>query len=219
MKFSYENYSFFEQILTGSITMFTNISWIPTLLLLYRRRMNYHLFLGILTTVSAIFYHFLESFSIKYFILSKDNWHKLDNIGGISCSVSLIIYLMNNENQEVDAYLNYFNMILILILQEKSYTNIKYTIFPLALFFCIYLGKFLFIIRKLPIYNWKIFKKSVYLLAICIFCFSRGLNRKQDYLRIFHGLWHLFLGINSFYFFQSRIDDKELNYFQKNNFY
>ena len=38
------------------------------------------------------------------------------------------------------------------------------------------------------------------LIALCFF--YKGLDDLNDYLRIWHALWHFFIGITSFYFLQ-----------------
>ena len=39
-------------------------------------------------------------------------------------------------------------------------------------------------------------------MLISLFFFYKGLDDLNDYLRIWHALWHFFVGITSFYFMQ-----------------
>ena len=39
-------------------------------------------------------------------------------------------------------------------------------------------------------------------MIISLFFFYKGLDDLNDYLRIWHALWHFFIGITSFYFLQ-----------------
>ena len=40
-------------------------------------------------------------------------------------------------------------------------------------------------------------------------CFVKGLDERQDYLRLWHGLWHCFVGLSGFFSWQS-IDNDDI---------
>ena len=42
-------------------------------------------------------------------------------------------------------------------------------------------------------------KRGVLLLVAGVVCFVRGLDDETDYLRVWHGLWHCFVGLASFF--------------------
>ncbi len=44
-------------------------------------------------------------------------------------------------------------------------------------------------------------KYGMFLFIPAVFFFARGLNRKNDYLRFGHGLWHLLCGFAFYYFY------------------
>ena len=39
-------------------------------------------------------------------------------------------------------------------------------------------------------------------MCISLFLFYQGLDDLNDYLRLWHAIWHVFIGITSFYFLQ-----------------
>jgi predicted membrane channel-forming protein YqfA (hemolysin III family) len=41
-------------------------------------------------------------------------------------------------------------------------------------------------------------------LFIAVIFFIKALDDKLDYLRIYHGIWHLFIGISFYYLWQLR---------------
>jgi hypothetical protein len=45
-------------------------------------------------------------------------------------------------------------------------------------------------------------KYGLNLLIPAIYFFIKGLDDENDYLRINHGMWHLFIGIAFFYLYQ-----------------
>ena len=56
----------------------------------------------------------------------------------------------------------------------------------------------------LPKYNKDALKYGSCFFIIAIICFIKGTDDENDYLRIFHGLWHCFISISFFYIFQMR---------------
>lgn len=44
-------------------------------------------------------------------------------------------------------------------------------------------------------------------MVIAFLFFYKGLDDHNDYLRFYHGLWHLFVGIFSFYVWQCKLKE------------
>ena len=51
-------------------------------------------------------------------------------------------------------------------------------------------------------------KRGIGLLGIAVFCFVKGLDDLNDYLRIWHGCWHMFGSISLFFTLQTVEKDK-----------
>lgn len=53
--------------------------------------------------------------------------------------------------------------------------------------------------QRKPNLNYKMFVKGTSIMCIAFFFFKLGLDDNNDYLRIYHGMWHLTVGFASFY--------------------
>jgi hypothetical protein len=52
------------------------------------------------------------------------------------------------------------------------------------------------------IVNKKAVQRAILCVIIGVYCFYKGLDEFNDYLRFYHGMWHLAAGAFSFYFLQ-----------------
>ena len=75
--------------------------------------------------------------------------------------------------------------------------KIENTVVPIIVFF-ILLGLSL-VLRGKGKYNYYALKRGWILLSIACVFFYFGLDDDNDYLRIFHGMWHTFGNLASFY--------------------
>ena len=95
-------------------------------------------------------------------------------------------------------------MIVGLISQEKDPWNINYSVFPIVFYGVIgFLLRIYNINKHRVIYNWSYLGKSLALTTVGVHFFAKGLDEFDDYLRFNHSVWHLFIGVSSWYGFQS----------------
>ena len=205
-------YSPTEQFLMLIITGITNFICIPSLIHVYRRKLYFEAFIAILTMVTSFLYHSMDSVDITNLFLSDLQWHRLDNIGSIECFCMLMVYLMDNQNPELDIQLNMAGLFLALICQEKAPWQIIYTIFPIFCYMtCLCIT--ICVRPRKPKYN----KKFLLTGLICFCCafigFFKGLNEFTDYLRMWHGSWHMMIGLGSFFMWQAKTPLGEEIYF------
>lgn len=206
------NYSLFEQFLMVIITGISNFAFTPALILLIKKKYYFTVFLGFFTEITSFMYHFMESIALKSFLnMDEGEWHKLDNVGSISCFMSLAVYMMDNRNTETDTILNYLALIINLILQESDPWNLSYTVMPIFIYFLM-----IWVLswkrgRKI-VYNRKMNRFGLIALMTGIFCFYLGLDEFKDYLRFFHGCWHFFVGVSSFFIWQVKTPEGEETY-------
>ena len=196
------NCTSFEQMLMVLITGISNFAFTPALILLIRKKYYFPAFLGLFTEITSFMYHFMESIALKKFLnMDEYQWHKLDNIGSITCFMSLTVFLMDNKNAELDAILNLIALVVNLILQESDPWNLMNTVLPI-LIYVILIGILSWKRKRKPSYNKKMHVYGTIGILPAFFCFYYGLNEFQDYLRFFHGCWHFFVGVSSFYIWQ-----------------
>lgn len=198
-----------EKILMLIITGITNFACIPALYVVYIKRMYFVLCVGIFTMITSFMYHSMESIELQHFYITTSNWHKLDNIGAIMCFIMLMVYFMDNlqitEEGEVhstpfcdaDLILNMFGLFLTMLMQANHPWKLENTIVPILLYIGLLLYKVFFI--RMPRFNGYYATRGIILMAFAVVCFVKGLDDANDYLRIWHGLWHMSTGISSFF--------------------
>lgn len=190
-------------------TGITNFAVLPCLMMMFRRKMLYQFYIGVFTLITSFMYHTLESIEVPYFILSEYEWHKLDNVGSITCFIMLIIYLGDSRSPELDTHLNYSGLIIVLISQEKDTWNVLFTVWPILLWLFIVVSCCVFRDRKPNLRNKKMFRRGILVMFIAFFFFYKGLDEFKDYLRMSHGMWHMCVAISSFYIWQSKVPEGE----------
>jgi len=102
---------------------------------------------------------------------------------------------------------------MILIIQTSAPFDFKNTLIPIMIFL-------LFLLYDITIHgvknaNPKPLKKGVLLMLVGFVCFIKGLDRDNDYLRLFHSLWHLIIGFSTYFVWQGRDrEEDQIGYFE-----
>lgn len=91
-----------------------------------------------------------------------------------------------------------------IILQESDPWNIWFTVLPILFFGCL-IPISSYKRNRYPDYQNKVMlKNGLSALFLALFFFYKALDEYQDYLRFFHGCWHMMVGITSFYLWQAK---------------
>lgn len=206
-----------ERLIMFIITGLTNFLCFPALFIVYYKRMLFAFMIGSFTFLCSLLYHSLESLEIPKLYLTISDWHRLDNIGSIMTLIYLAVFLMDNIDKSSQEYssqhecvtdraLCYLALFLTMIMQTKHPWDLENTIVPVALFYMILVGKIIF--YRAPRVNKVNLNKGLTVLGFGIICFYKGLDDNNDYLRIWHGMWHCCGSIALFFFYQSLMKDK-----------
>jgi len=209
----------YERLIMFIITGLTNFLCFPALFIVHTQKMLFAFMVGSFTFICSLLYHCLESLEVPSLYLTRSDWHKLDNIGSIMTLIYLAVFLMDNIDESsndhsgrfectTDRALCYLGLFLTMIMQTKHPWDLENTLVPVVLFYLILIGKTVFV-RK-PRINRKNFHKGIGVLGFGVVCFYKGLDDDNDYLRIWHGLWHCGGSISLFYFYQSLLKDKSI---------
>jgi len=193
-----------EQLLMLLITALTNFGGIPVTVYLYRMERFFEAFISCFTVLTSFMYHASDSLDTSKLFLTELQWHQLDNIGSITCFMIVFVHLMDNKDWKLDLQLYLGCFTIAIFTQVKDPWNLFYTLVPIFMGVLVFLLTLIFRKRK-PEINTLALGKSIFFVMIAAFCFGRGLNEFQDYLRIFHGFWHLNIYIANFYFWQIRL--------------
>ena len=201
------------------ITGITNFSCFPALYVLYHKGLYFQFHVGVFTFITSFAYHSLESIQWERFYIDRGTWHKLDNIGSITCFIMLFVYWMDNLQFKrgnyyskhvvsADTHLNMIGLFITMIMQANHPWWLENTVIPIIIFFVLFLIKVIFIRR--PRFNSYYIIRGACLLLVAIYFFTKGLDENSDYLRINHGMWHCFVGMSSFFLWQC-IDKDKIN--------
>ena len=189
-----------EQILMAIITGLSNITSLPITLLCYRKHNIYVFALAIFSMITSFLYHVCESLDIAL-ILKQMKWHELDNIGAI-CSLNSLILVLTHYHNDIPRQniLNYLSLFMTLIFQQRGPWDLINTFLPIIIYgvFAVYDC----IKHGMPKYNYQTLWYGGFFLIGAIAMFIRGLDDLNDYLRMYHSLWHVLIGISTFYLWQ-----------------
>ena len=193
-------YTISERIIMGTINSLSNLAILPTILLIFHQKDIFSYYIGYFSMIVSIMYHFCESLDVVI-ILEQLKWHELDNIGAIySFSQMTLPLTKKNKDLNYKNTKNYIFFFFLLFIQQRGPWELINTILPLILDFSY--AFFLMIKYGKPNYNKSTLHQACFFMLISLFFFYKGLDDLNDYLRIWHAIWHFFVGITSFYFMQ-----------------
>jgi len=197
----------------------THLTVIPNAIISYTYGRFGLLSIGLATVFTSFFYHICDVMAtqayyaqrlphhsrIRLLGLTAGQWHRLDNIFTILSFQYLILRIMRIKSARV---FNFWQMILFSIsifCQEVGPWKIEFTIIPIiipatALFIQWVFGSFAPTVPSAAENQGKK-RTSTYVAfaSIClipaIYCFVKGLDDENDWIRIHHSLWHVFLNL------------------------
>ena len=192
-------YSHSERILMAVTTALSNVSTIPGLCLMKYQGRIFSYYFSIFGIIVSFMYHLCESLDI--IIIPQLKWHELDNIGAIYCLNNLMLsFTKSGLNIEEIERKNYISTLFILLIQKRGPWDLTNTIIPI--FICGLFVIYDFMKNGMPTYYKPQLIKGVIFFGIGLIMFIRGLDDLNDYIRIYHTLWHIFIGIAFYYLWQ-----------------
>ena len=199
-------YTYNERILMAVTTALSNVSTIPGLCLMKYQGRIFSYYFSIFGIIVSFMYHLCESLDI-IIIIPQLKWHELDNIAAIYCLNNLMLSFTNfGLNIDEMERKNYISTFLILIIQKRGPWNLSNTIIPILL--CGLYVLYNLLRYGIPVYYKPQLFKGIIFFGIGIIMFIRGLDDLNDYqnffkyIRIYHTLWHIFIGIAFYYLWQ-----------------
>lgn len=180
------------------VTLVSHFALFPTIYLFYTRKLTFELSVSVFGLLSSFMYHLSQALGHPL-VLTDLHWHRLDNIGAISLTGLLFVNFACIKHSEVETCLKYAVFFLTLIFQEQNPWEEIYTAAPIILFTLIPVWNILMLERELPNISIPNLIKGASLGAISVLFFILGLNDEGDPYRILHGIWHVGIGIGSYY--------------------
>jgi hypothetical protein len=186
---------------TFCFEVLTDIAFLPPLMIMWRYRRHFELYVGIFQLVTGFLYNFCNALNVNVF-LTELQWHGLNNILTTTYFLLLLIHLQANSNPTVDIVLRYAAFTAVWIAQIKDeYWNPYYTAIVVLAFCLMPVCKFGGAMR-LPPYDFDKLFRGFFAGCASAVCFLAGLDDSVDPYRIFHGLSQMLVGLALYYLWQ-----------------
>lgn len=103
-------------------------------------------------------------------------------------------------------------LVITVICQEAAPWVEFFTFLPIGIGWFVAMARLLWFTPKefRPMYSGKTLSAGIVCLLLGLYCFIRGLDDENDYLRMWHGMWHLFAALGIYCMFRSK---KQLSQF------
>lgn len=152
--------------------------------------------------LASVMYHVCQNIPNQILLFSEDQWHKLDNVGVIALIGLLFVYLSTITNKVVEKIVKYVVFFIAIASQEQHPWDVRFTVAPILLFSLIPIYLHLIVRRQLPAVDKSNLYFGLLTLLVSVIFFSLGLDDSSDPYRLIHALWHVSVGVSSWYLWQ-----------------
>lgn len=206
-----------ECTLGYAVQLATHAAMLSSLYISIRLRQTAMATVGGSTLLVSLLYHVAEVMntpacfpSSRRLIWGLDDgrWHRLDNVFAI-ISLQLLCVHLANLRGSLRLVLQWSAVFITLVFQERNPWDLNNTIYPLVPYALLFFAVLL--LRPPPLYR-RAFGVGVLCMLPAALCFLRGLDDRRDYLRLWHGLWHVCVNVavSAFMIARGRDDDPRL---------
>ncbi|CAE8637896.1 unnamed protein product, partial [Polarella glacialis] len=172
----------------------TNLAMLPACYLSSKHGFQYEAVIGLFTVFTSSAYHVCESLDVNLLGFNEGRWHHMDNIFAIASLMGQIInFAQAPPKSALREIQTTCSVSLCIILQLMSPWDVNYTIIPLVAAF-VWMILVLLFQRRLPRLDYSAFRIFLLFIAGAALCFVKGLDERKDWLRLWHGGWHLCIG-------------------------
>eukprot|EP00929_Paragymnodinium_shiwhaense_P116279 TRINITY_DN85683_c0_g1_i1.p1 TRINITY_DN85683_c0_g1~~TRINITY_DN85683_c0_g1_i1.p1 ORF type:complete len:213 (-),score=23.28 TRINITY_DN85683_c0_g1_i1:4-642(-) len=186
---------FLQAVATGP----TNFSMIPVIVVCWRLGLHYELVIGLMTMLTSATYHTCESLNVDFLGYNEGRYHHMDNVFAILSFMAIACqFAPHHQKASVREFVNTASVAIAVVAQLMSPWQVEYTVVPILVAVA-YMFLSMIIARRLPATNGYAGKRALLFLGLAIFFFVKGLDEGRDWLRLFHGGWHLSVGAFCYY--------------------
>lgn len=201
-----------ERALTCMIAVVSNMSCVPLAVSCTRRGLPYETIVGTCCALCSLMYHVGEIYPNHPLYmasgLTAGQWHRLDNVFSILSFSALLFFLMDIRSTKIAESLRWMSVAMTLYCQEKAPWDIAYTAMPISVPLVMLVGHCVHqkvtTGRAPQFLASRQFAMGMGSMVIAIVCFVRGLDDHNDWLRMWHGMWHLWVGVGFYHLFHAR---------------
>jgi hypothetical protein len=219
-KYQRSNFDKFIWVMVTAVTNFIFVPWVFHRDVLLKRHLIFETVVTAFTLSVSFLYHFCDSMDYRDLgrsslfsngvWLGESQWHRLDNVGAIMCFIILLIHFTNYKNIAYTQVNKFVALFLVLVCQQKSPWDLRFTVYPILCQVAILIFKFAYVDGfHIPKLNPYMFKRSIFWQSCAFFFFYLGLSERTDPYRMYHGLWHTFSGIATIYHWRVVVSHRE----------
>jgi Protein of unknown function (DUF3522) len=201
-----------ECVLSYVVQVSTHLCLLPGVWVCWRKKERELFVLSLCTLFVSFMYHIAEVINnhhcfVKYSTHKKlllgmtdGQWHRLDNVFAILSIQYLCVFL--SDLAEWKHGVGLLCMAFTFWCQEIGPWKLVYTMLPVTF-------PLVFLLFRGVVGNVRMSRKSLWVGLVALvpagICFAKGLDDDRDYLRIWHGGWHVFANIACSCFVMSKV--------------
>jgi hypothetical protein len=187
-----------ECALAYGVQVGTHLAMLPGLYVAVRLGSGTFVGTGAATLLTSALYHVCEVMNTRACLsatgrrqllgMDEGRWHRLDNVFAIASLQLLCLYMADLPlRRGAREALNWLAFFVTLVFQERGPWLLSHTLLPLLP--CVALA--LVRVAHGARLSRRTFGWGVLCLLPAVYCFYRGLDDERDYLRMWHGMWHV----------------------------
>mmetsp|Transcript_58696 Transcript_58696/g.109890 ORF Transcript_58696/g.109890 Transcript_58696/m.109890 type:complete len:215 (+) Transcript_58696:81-725(+) len=197
-----------HQIVQAIWTGTTNVALLPTVFLTCRVGMQFESVISFFTFVTSTAYHVCESLKTPFLGFNHGRWHHMDNVFAITgLMVNIVNFAQAPRPSALREFRNALAASIVICAQLSSPWDLLHTVVPLALGFVLMVLEMVYL-RRLPTLDRVDAVKALLCTLIAGLCFYKGLDERSDWLRLWHGGWHI--GVGGVSYFSVRCQNPQL---------
>jgi len=184
-----------EMVAQAVWTGATNLSFLPVIVWCWRLGLYYDSMIGWMAMLTSALYHICQSLNVSFFGFDDGRYHHMDNVFAIAALVAILFqFAQFSRDSACREIINTASLSVVIVAQLLSPWELAFTVCPLlaavGVLLCILLHR-----RCLPRTDPQAGVRALICLACAALCFVKGLDDNGDYLRLWHGGWHVCVGL------------------------
>lgn len=181
------------------ITGASNLAMLPAVVQAVRYRLYHESAMGLMTMFTSSAYHVCQSLNWEMLGFNEGRWHHMDNVFAIICQMAIIVgFAQLPRGSGERELMNASSVSLAVVAQLMAPWDVRFTVAPLVAAFVAMLT-ILGLRKRPPRLDARAGRLSILFLMLALVCFVKGLDDRNDWLRLWHGFWHVFVGAFCFY--------------------
>mmetsp|Transcript_95681 Transcript_95681/g.254053 ORF Transcript_95681/g.254053 Transcript_95681/m.254053 type:complete len:217 (-) Transcript_95681:22-672(-) len=182
-----------DAVIQAWVTGATNFPMVLVAVQAYRYGLYYECVMGLMTMITSTAYHVCQSLDWKLLGFNEGRWHHMDNVFAIASLMAIILgFAQLPKGSAAREMLNTSSVSLAVVAQLMSPWDLNFTVGPLVASAIAFLLSVL-ARRRLPHLDGRSGRLALAFLFGAAVCFAKGLDQRKDWLRLWHGGWHLFV--------------------------